>query len=94
MFGVLNSHIPTEYREDSAASYRAVAMLVSLLVIAGIISTILSYTRLLFATLVWILSVISCGFAVAALSFLFIPRVCAEILDLSWCIFVHISLRV
>ena len=79
MFGLLNSHIPAKYREDSAASYRAVAVLVSLLVIEAIVVTILSITRLLFATLLWILTAITCAFTVAALTILFVPRVRAEI---------------
>ena len=81
MFGCLNSHIPARYREESAASYKVVAMLVILILIDAIITTYLFMTRRLFATLLWISTLSTCGFAVAALTTLFVPkvRVCTEL---------------
>ena len=45
MIGLLYSHNPAKYREDSAASYRAVAMLVSPTSYIIIETIVLSNTR-------------------------------------------------
>ena len=74
MFGFLNSRIPTRYREGSAASYRAVAILILLLVVKIFVDVILLDNLSTSAMVVWAGSFF-CTIVAVILTILFVPRV-------------------